>query len=127
MRLISQNGMIDMPYELVTVFRDYKFIYARYIGMQNSDISNYEMASYSTEEKSSKVMELLQMAYAGRFITTANVPDDFNETMKKLMKHGFGTVIVKEDCNSKVEFENLNGYFIFPKDDEVEAQNGEIH
>ena len=35
------------------------------------------------------------------------------------MKGGFGTVIVKDSCD-RVEFNNLNGYFQFPTEEELE-------
>ena len=54
-------------------------------------------------------------------MTNANVPDDFNEQLKELMKGGFGTVIVKDTNDSRVEFNNLNGYFKFPQDEDVEV------
>ena len=38
------------------------------------------------------------------------------------MKGGFGTVIVKDTNDSRVEFNNLNGYFQFPQDEDVEVQ-----
>ena len=39
----------------------------------------------------------------------------------ELMKGGFGTVIVKDTNDSRVEFDNLNGYFQFPQDEDVEV------
>ena len=80
-----------------------------------------EIASYSTEEKAEKAMEMLRNAYAGRFVTNGDIPDDFDEQLKELMKMGFGTVIAKETNESRVEFNNLNGYFQFPKDEDVEV------
>ena len=79
------------------------------------------MAVYSSRAKAEKAMEMLRTAYTGRFVTNANVPDDFNEQLKELMKGGFGTVIVKDTNDSRVEFDNLNGYFQFPQDDEIEV------
>ena len=64
---------------------------------------------------------MLRTAYTGRFVTTDDVPDDFNEQLKELMKGGFGTVIVKDTNDSRVEFDNLNGYFQFPQDEDVEV------
>lgn len=123
MRLISQDGRLDVPYEKIAVnLKETDRTQIIGYGIESFDNNSYfVLGKYSTEEKARKVMELLQMAYTGRFITTASVPDNFDETMKELMKHGFGTVVVKDEFDSKVEFENLNGYFIFPKDDEVEV------
>ena len=54
-------------------------------------------------------------------MTNADISDDFNEQLKELMKGGFGTVIVKDTNDSRVEFNNLNGYFQFPQDEDVEV------
>lgn len=124
MRLISQDGRLDVPYEKIAVnLKETDRTHIIGYGIESFDSNSYfTLGKYSTEEKARKVMELLRTAYAGRFITTLeSVPDDFDETMKELMKHGFGTVIVRNDSDSRVEFQNLNGYFIFPKDDEVEV------
>lgn len=64
-------------------------------------------------------MEMLRVAYAGKFITNADISKDFNETIKAAMKGGFGTVVVKDTCEH-VEFNNLNGYFQFPAEEELE-------
>ena len=54
-------------------------------------------------------------------MTNADIPYDFNEQLNELMKHCFGTVIVKDSYDSRVEFDNLNGYFQFPQDEDVEV------
>ena len=66
-------------------------------------------------------MEMLRTAYTGRFVTNSDIPDNFEEQLKELMKGGFGTVIVKDTNDSRVEFNNLNGYFQFPQDEDVEV------
>ena len=79
------------------------------------------IATYSTSEKAEKAMEMLRTAYAGKFVTIADISEDFNERLKELMKGGFGTVLVKEANDCRVEFNNLNGYFQFPADEDVEV------
>lgn len=66
-------------------------------------------------------MKLLQQAYTGRYITNAEVSEDFDKAMQETMKHGFGAVIVRDRNDSRVEFDNLNGYFKFPDDKEIET------
>lgn len=117
MRIISQNGTIDMPYDMCCVWRHEEVIYCRAIGSDD----NVMMATYSSEDKAEKAVEMLRVAYAGKFITNADVPDDFDEQLKELMKGGFGTVIVKDTNDSRIEFNNLNGYFQFPQDEDVEV------
>lgn len=121
MRVIPQDGTMDYPYENSIVFidtrgvRDKAFVRMQAIGDDEASI----MAQYSTKEKAKKAMEMLRVAYAGKFITNADVPENFDETIKSLMKGGFGTVIIKDESD-RVEFSNLNGYFQFPADEELE-------
>ena len=121
MRVISQDSTIDMPYEQVVIQRfknDIYFLNKNLTGVEQL-VSDMVVATYSTEEKAKKAMEMLRVAYAGKFITNADIPEDFDETIKTVMKDGFGTVIVKDSCD-RVEFSNLNGYFQFPADEELE-------
>ena len=118
MRIISQNGITDIPYDLYGV-RQLKSDLSKIIAFTNGD-EFLIMAEYSTETKAQKAMEMLRTAYAGKFVTNADITDDFNERLKELMKGGFGTVIVKDTNDSRVEFNNLNGYFQFPADEDVE-------
>ena len=115
MRVISQHGNVDLPYEQIVVCHAMESIIALFNG------EKYILGKYSSKEKAYKAMEMLRTAYTGRFVTTADVPDDFEEQLKELMKGGFGTVIVKDTNDSRVEFNNLNGYFQFPQDDEIEV------
>lgn len=120
MRVISQDGTMDFPYENSIVFIDTRAKDAVFVRMQAiGDDEASIMADYSTKEKAKKAMEMLRIAYAGKFITNADIPKDFDETIKTAMKGGFGTVIVKDSCD-RVEFNNLNGYFHFPAEEELE-------
>ena len=118
MRIISQDGTIDIPYEMSAIRNDDKLIILCMVGETGK---GSVIATYSTSEKAQKAMEMLRTAYAGRFVTNADISDDFEEQLKELMKGGFGTVIVKDMNDSRVEFNNLNGYFQFPKDEDVEV------
>ena len=123
MRIISQDGTIDIPYEQCVIqrFREKIYFLNKNLTGVEQLVSDMILASYSSEQKAEKAMEMLRTAYTGRFVTTANVPDDFNEQLRELMKGGFGTVIVKDTNDSRVEFNNLNGYFQFPQDEDVEV------
>lgn len=116
MRIISQDGTLDMPYEICTVWCRGSVIMCDMCG---DNTTKTVLATYSTDKKAQKTMEMLRVAYAGKFITNADIPDDFNETLRTAMKGGFGTVVVKDTCE-RVEFNNLNGYFQFPADEELE-------
>lgn len=113
MRVISQDGTLDMPYEICTVWCRGSVIMCDMCG---DNTTKTVLATYSTDKKAQKAMEMLRVAYAGKFITNADIPDDFNETVKTAMKGGFGTVVVKDTCE-RVEFNNLNGYFQFPAEE----------
>lgn len=121
MRILSHDGTIDVPYDLTSIQLCGTEIVAQgsYFGSGNDNFAT--VAKYSTEAKAQKAMEMLRTAYTGRFVTNADISDDFNEQLKELMKGGFGTVIVNDTNDSRVEFDNLNGYFQFPKDEDVEV------
>lgn len=122
MRIISQDGALDVPYEQVAIQRfrtDIYFLNKNLTGVEQL-VSDMKIASYSTESNAQKAMEMLRTAYTGKFVTNAYIPDDFNERLQELMKGGFGAVIVKDTNDNRVEFDNLNGYFRFPKDEDVE-------
>lgn len=95
MRLFSQDGTIDVPYERVTVV-----VTGNYIGAE-IDSKRYPMATYSSYGKAEKVMENLKYAYLIHQTyrmngnNNANIPDEFYEVM--------------------------HGVFQFPADDEVEV------
>lgn len=65
MRVISQDGTIDVPYEQVVIQRFNRVIYflnKNLTGVE-SVINDIEMASYSTGEKAKTAMELLRNKY----------------------------------------------------------------
>lgn len=122
MRVISQDGTIDVPYGISSFSMacgKYKDVGYAAVYCYNSSMTAAKMAEYNSEEKAKKAMELLRTAYTGRFITNAEVSQDFEKEMKELMKGGFGTVMVR-DSDNRAEFNNLNGYFQFPAKEELE-------
>lgn len=68
MRLISQTGDIDVPYESSAIARADGLIVAYSV---NYDSNKIVMGIYSTEEKAKKVMERLHNIYAE--FTIANI------------------------------------------------------
>ena len=65
MRVISQDGTIDMPYESVIIQRfgrEIYFLNKNLIGVEQL-VSDMDIATYSTEEKAQKAMEMLRDAY----------------------------------------------------------------
>ena len=65
MRVISQDGTIDIPYESVIIQRfgrEIYFLNKNLIGVEQL-ISDMDIATYSTEEKAQKAMEMLRDTY----------------------------------------------------------------
>ena len=57
MRIISQSGRFDIPYEMAVLCVEYESVIAK-VGDER-----YAMGSYSTEEKAIEVMEHLRRSY----------------------------------------------------------------
>lgn len=65
MRVISQDGTIDVPYEMVVIQRfeeDIYFLNRNLTGVEDL-ISDIRLAKYSTEAKAIKAMEMLREEY----------------------------------------------------------------
>lgn len=60
MRVISQNGEFDFPYEQIVVHRNENIIFARLVA--DSKVRNV-LGEYGTLEKAEKAMEMLQDSY----------------------------------------------------------------
>lgn len=122
MRIISQDGRIDVPYEnfVFAMTVDNYIIAARDTIARSDEIVKGAVAKYSTEAKARKAMEMLRKEYAGLPIIMQNISitDDVVEMFKEWKKQGI-MVQTAENQPSKVEFLN-NGYFRFPDDDDLE-------
>ena len=97
MRVISQEGTIDIPYESVIIQRfgrEIYFLNKNLIGVEQL-VSDMDIATYSTEEKAQKAMEMLRNNYLD-FMAEAT-----------------------SDCNGFCF--NQPKVFQFPKDEDVEV------
>ena len=116
MRLVSQDGKFDVPYEITALSRSGNIIraYVPIVGEKGT-----VMARYSTNEKAQKAMKALHKVYAGMFLAqNVEMDDDDYEECIKMAARGFG--IIKAMVNSPdVKFEPANIAFRFPEDDEV--------
>ena len=70
MRIISQNGLLDVPYELIAI-SPYSKNMATIVGtFPGNDLGKgdrvYILAEYSTEEKAIKAMEMCREKYLSR-------------------------------------------------------------
>lgn len=78
MRIISQNGQYDIPYESVIIQRFTNHIYflnANLTGVENV-VDDISIAEYSSTEKAVKVMEALREAYTHPYIRYFQFPKD---------------------------------------------------
>ena len=121
MRVISQDGTIDIPYEDVIIQRFESRIYFLNKNLTGVETLNDDMkiAEYSTEEKAKKAMEMLRDAYIGMPIVMQNVDvsEDVSREFERLKKCGI--VVQTENQPSKIECIS-NAIFQFPTEEELE-------
>lgn len=122
MRVISQDGTIDVPYEMVVIqrFRNAIYFLNRNLTGVEGLINDIALAEYSTKEKAIKAMEMLREVYIGMPIVMQNVDisDDVKKEFERLKK--CGVMVRAENQPPKVECVS-NTIFQFPQDDEIEV------
>ena len=110
MRLISQDGMIDVPYDKVVVKvteHPFKTIISALFEREDY-MKDIVMGCYSTESKALKVMEMLREKYAKL------------EIFKSIYQKGLLTELNKELGFDEMQ-NTLTSIFKFPDDSEVEV------
>ena len=110
MRVISQDGTLDMPYESVIIQRfgrEIYFLNKNLIGVEQL-VSDMDIATYSTEEKAKKAMEMLRERHTDNVFCR----EDIQYKAEIMLDEGLNIV---REMMMKCE------YFRFPKDDEVKA------
>lgn len=123
MRVISQDGAVDVPYETSS----FNMICAELVEPKRTNIYCHhssigvaiKIAEYSTEAKAIKAMEMLREAYTGKPKLNVNeipnlTPQEFGE------KLGISDILLCDKTNADVSFSS-NYYFQFPQDDEIEV------
>ena len=109
MRVISQDGTIDMPYESVIIQRFESRIYFLNKNLTGVEPLNDDMqiAEYSTEEKAKKAMEMLRISYENNeFYHHTSNSEHFTEFAKALSEEMFKKATAE--------------YFQFPAEEELE-------
>lgn len=108
MRVISQDGTIDIPYEQCVIQRFKEKIYFLNKNLTGVEqlVNDMEMASYSTEEKATKAMEMLRERHTDNVFCR----EDIQYKAEIMLDEGLNIV---REMMMKCE------YFQFPKDDEV--------
>ena len=126
MRVISQTGKTDVPYE--------KFVFSiinssggncgivavKNVAEPPEVFMNSLIATYSTKEKAIKAMEMLRETYIGMPIVMQNVAisEDLAKEFERLNE--CGVMVRTENQPSKVEYIS-NVIFQFPQDNEIEV------
>nr|DAW04898.1 MAG TPA: hypothetical protein [Caudoviricetes sp.] len=105
MRVISQDGTFDMPYEMSIVWcEDAGAVLLQPIG----ETGEYQtFAKYSTEEKAKKAMEMLRIAYENNVFYHCTAGSKCFEEVRS---------ILSEEQFQKATTE----YFQFPAEEELE-------
>lgn len=102
MRVISQHGNVDLPYEQIVVCHAMESVLALYNG------EKYVLGEYSFKEKAYKVMEMLRERHTDNVFCR----EDIQYKAEIMLDEGLDIV---REMMMKCE------YFQFPKDDEVKV------
>ena len=114
MRVISQDGTIDIPYDNVIIQRFEREIYflnKNLIGVEKL-VSDMDIATYSTKEKAIKAMEMLREQY-GKLEVMKVLASGTAEYMEKSLATDEMIKHYNTYCDMNV--------FQFPQDDEIEV------
>ena len=66
MRVISQDGTLDLPYEGISLERDKNVIRAGYSSVLQKGVVGAVLAEYAAEEKADRAMRMLRKSYLYR-------------------------------------------------------------
>lgn len=123
MRIISQDGTLDIPYEQVVIQRfkcEIYFLNKNLTGVEQL-CNDMVIAKYSTEEKAEKAMEMLRISYIGSIAMFQNVEptEEVNEVFKKCNTQVIHAILDNRPSEIKVK-NHQNFYFQFPTEEELE-------
>lgn len=120
MRIISQDGKLDLPYEkLILRIIQGKYKDVMYVAIIEEG-RNLTIAKYSSEEKAQKAMDMLHETYVGSSYLFQNIEVQEDDVAEILKKHCIdGIVVNTDDSQEKVE-KIGNVIFRLPQDDEIE-------
>lgn len=102
MRVISQHGNVDLPYEQIVVCHAMESV----IALCNGE--KYVLGEYSSKEKAYKAMEMLRKVYENNVFYHCTASSKRFEEVQR---------ILSEEQFQKATTE----YFQFPQDDEIEV------
>ena len=102
MRVISQRGNVDLPYEHIVIRHEMEYVMAVHKEKE------YVLGKYSSDDKAYKAMEMLREAYNNNeFYHCTATTNTFQESIGFLSSEKFKEV--------------TSEYFQFPQDDEIEV------
>lgn len=114
MRIISQNGMIDVPYEMVAFHVAEGTIRMNMVGDTGKGSA---MAIYTEPEKAEKAMNMLHEVYTGMILLrNLEMSEEDFEQLKRTQK-GFFTLAFQDGGNANIE--PMNIVWRFPQEDEI--------
>lgn len=119
MRIISQDGRFDAPYEKLSFEICKTSIYTQGDCFGSSNDSNYiRFAEYGTTEKAKKAMEMLHMAYCG-ICNVEMKREHIEEEVEKFVETMKNAPI--QAANGRLGIVECQ-IFQFPKDEEIEGE-----
>ena len=122
MRVISQDGMQDIPYKkfVFSITKDNRIVATIGCTAPPTELYMSSVAKYSIQEKAMKAMEMLRSAYTGMPVVFQNIEpsENFRELLEITKTNGI--ITITDDKKSKIEYVN-NVIFQFPKDEDVEV------
>lgn len=115
MRIISQNKLISVPFEMTAIHVTGTFIRMNMVGDTGQGTV---IAEYSTSEKAEKAMQILHETYSGMPIIFQNV--EMSEVDYDKLKSILDCSVIASIPNepSKIEYIN-NTVFQFPKEEDL--------
>lgn len=119
MRIISQNGKIDVPYEMTALRASDNHIRMCMVGDTGKGSL---LAEYSSPDKVQKVMEMLHREYVG--VMPSPIISDLgisSEDLENLIRSTKGGQITTANNQGSVEYHMLPWIFRFPADEEIEV------
>ena len=125
MRLISQNGAIDVPYDyfsLTIATGKYKDVEVACIYCHNlSSPKGTKLAEYSSKEKAQKAMEMLREYKEAKEIRSIPLTKSLMESFSNVKMENFEIYTDGTGDYLKVDIVKKVEYFQFPQDEDMEV------
>lgn len=121
MRIVSQNGKYDVPYEHFVFISEQNMIYA--VSIAGSGTKQWLMAEYTKSGGMQKAMEMLHHEYTSIMPSLViNNGNNFDAESMEGLKNSTVGAFIKPANPGDVEVHMLPRIFRFPDDDEIEVK-----